>query len=382
MRIGLMLRHLGRQAGGSGTYTDMMLAHMLAADRSNEYVLLYDDPSRLGSYCAHPNVTEVAVRSPSKLIWDQVVAPWLAWRLHLDALFNLKTAAPFLAPCATMIVQHGADWFVMPEQYPLADRIYVKLFAPLYWRRADRILAVSEDTRRRLADLMHARTAAKLRMVYHGVDARFAAAPDPDALDRLRSRYDLRKPFVLYLGQIYPMKNVGGLIRAFARLRDRVGHDLVLVGKASPQSAGELALIDQLGLGERVRRIGRVPDEEVPLFFRAADLLAFPSLYEGFGIPIIEAMASGCPVVTSTAGACPEVAGDAAILVDPSDPQAIAEGIHLGLTDMALREELRRRGCARARDFSWESSARQSIAIIEEMVAATAGLRPSALALR
>jgi glycosyltransferase involved in cell wall biosynthesis len=382
MRIGLMLRHLGRQPGGSGTYTDMMLAHMLVADRSNEYVLLYDDPSRLGTYAAHPNVTEVAVRSPSKLIWDQVVTPWLAWRLGVDALFNLKMAAPFLAPCATMMVQHGADWFVMPEQYPLADRIYVKLFAGLYWRRADRIVAVSEDTRRRLADLMDARTAAKLRTVYHGVDARFAAPPDPDALDRLRSRYDLRKPFVLYLGQIYPMKNVGGLIKAFARLRDRVDHDLVLVGKASPRSAGELALIDELGLGERVRSVGRVPDEEVPLFFRAADLLAFPSLYEGFGIPIIEAMASGCPVVTSTAGACPEVAGDAAILVDPCDPQAIAEGVYLGLTDMALREELRRRGALRARDFSWDASARQTIAIIEEMVTATAGLRPSTLALR
>src|SRR4051794_286470 len=119
MRIGLMLRHLGRQPGGTGTYTSMMLRHMLAADRNNEYVLLYDDPARLGSYAAQPNVKEVAVRSRSKLVWDQIIVPLLAWRHRLDVIFNLKMTVPLLAPCATVFVQHGADWFVMPEQYPL-----------------------------------------------------------------------------------------------------------------------------------------------------------------------------------------------------------------------------------------------------------------------
>jgi hypothetical protein len=110
MRIGLMLRHLGRQPGGTGTYTNMMVSLMLAAHRNNEYVLLYDDPARLQSYTAHPNVTEVAVRLHSKLLWDQLIVPWLAWRYQVDVIFNLKMTAPFLAPCYTTCVQHGADW--------------------------------------------------------------------------------------------------------------------------------------------------------------------------------------------------------------------------------------------------------------------------------
>jgi glycosyltransferase involved in cell wall biosynthesis len=367
MRIGLMLRHLGRQPGGTGTYTNMMVRHMLAADRSNDYVLLYDDPSRLGAYAAHPNVTEVAVRSRSKLVWDQFVVPWLARRYGVDVIFNLKMAVPFLAPCHTAFVQHGADWFVMPEQYPLSDRLYVKLFARLYWRRADRIVAVSADTEQRLARLMDSKTAAKLHTICHGVDPKFGATADGQTLARLREQYGVQAPFVLYLGQIYPMKNVGGLIRAFSQVLDRVPHNLVLVGKANPRSAAELALIEQLGLRGRVRCIGWVRDEDVPLFYQAADLFAFPSLYEGFGIPIIEAMAAGCPVVTSTAGACPEVAGDAAILVDPRDANSIAAGIFRGLTDSVLREQLRERGRARAHEFTWEKSARQTIAMLETL---------------
>ena len=367
-RFGLMLRHLGRQPGGTGTYTNMMVRNILSIDHSNEYVLLYDDPARLGTYRHFPNAIEVACRAPSKLLWDQLVVPWLARRHGLDAIFNLKMTVPLLAPCPTALVQHGADWFVMPEQYPIMDRLYFTLFARLYWWRATRIVSVSDDSKQRLARIMNASAAAKLVTIFHGVDAKFTTQPDAQSLARLRSRYSLRTPFVLYLGQIYQMKNVGGLIRAFARIKHRLPHDLVIVGKAEPRSAAELALIDQLGLRDRVHVIGWVPDEDVPTFFHAADVFAFPSLYEGFGIPIIEAMAAGCPVVTSLAGACPEVAGDAAILVDPRNPDAIAAGILQVLTDPELRENLRQRGSARAREFTWEKSARQTIHMLESMV--------------
>ena len=367
-----MLRHLGRQPGGTGTYTDKMLESILTADGVNEYVLLYDTRERLGSYAQFPNVTEVAVRCPSKLLWDQIVVPWLARRHDLDVIFNLKMSIPLLAPCPTMYVTHGADWFVMPEQYPFLDQLYVRLFARLYWRRAARIVSVSADATRRLAALMDANDAAKLITIHHGVEARFSEPRDLQAVRGLRERYGLTAPFVLYLGQIYPMKNVGRLIRAFAQLRERVPHELVVVGKPSPRCAAELALIGELGLRDRVRCLGWVPNDDVPLFYQAADLLAFPSLYEGFGIPIIEAMAAGCPVVTSTAGACPEVAGDAAVLVDPLDVNAIATAIYRGLTDSQLRDTLRERGHARANKFSWEVAARKTIAALETLAGSSA----------
>ncbi len=377
MRVGIMLRHQGRQPGGTGTYTNMVVRHVLERDRNNEYLLIYDDASRLNSFPSYPNVREVAVGPRIKLLWDQIVVPWIGWRRKLDIIFNPKLSVPLLALCSTMFVQHGADWFEMPEQYPLLDQLYVMAFAGLYWRKSKCIISVSQDAQSRLAQRMDEKTAAKMHTVYHGVDGRFSPNPDPAALAALREKYRLHFPFVLYLGQIYPMKNVGGLIRAFAALRGRVPHNLVLVGKPGVNSAPDLALINELGVGDIVQHVGWVPDDEVPLFFNAADLFAFPSLYEGFGIPIIEAMASGCPVVTSTGGACPEVAGDAALLVDPHNIDAISSGIYRGLTDAELRGTLRRRGLARAKEFTWERSAQQTIELFES-VAQAGGRTPHA----
>jgi glycosyltransferase involved in cell wall biosynthesis len=161
------------------------------------------------------------------------------------------------------------------------------------------------------------------------------------------------------------MKNVSGILRAFAAIRGRIPHKLVLVGKLHPWAPNELALIDELGIGDSVVHLGYVPDEDVPLFYNLADVFVFPSLFEGFGIPILEAMASGCPVVTSTAGACPEVAGDAALLVDPNDVGAIAHAIQRLATDAGLRETMRARGLARVRRFSWEDAADQSVRVLE-----------------
>lgn len=376
MRIGLMLRHEGRQRGGTGTYTRMMVQHMLALDRQNEYVLLYDDKSHLNAYPSYPNVREIAIPSRSKLVWDQCIVPWVAYREKLDVVFNLKLSVPLLAPCRTAFVQHGADWLVMPEQYPLLNRLYRSLFVPLFWHKATRIISISQDAQRRLANRMNRGTAAKLYTVYHGVDDRFRPNRDAATLATFRRKYSIDFPFVLYLGQIYKMKNVGNLIRAFAQLRGRVPHKLLIVGKPGTRSKEDLGLIEKLGVGDTVIRVGWVPDEDVPLFYSAAELLTLPSIYEGFGLPIIEAMASGCPVLTSTGGACPEVAGDAALLVDPLNVDSISDGIYRGLTDRSLRADLRARGLARAREFPWERSARQTVELLESMVT-SAGSSPS-----
>ena len=363
MRIGLMLRHVGKQAGGIGTYTNEIVRHLLKADSENEYILFYREKEQAGSFGIHPNVREVALRAPSKMIWDQVVVPFGAKRERCDVLFNLKLSVPFLSPCKTAFVVHGADWFMFPQNYPLLHRIYHRFFMMLYIKRADAVVSISNNATALLlkAGLVSEK---KVATIHHGVNGRFLAEPPADQLARVRQRYKLRDPFILFVGQIYPMKNLSAMIRAFAQLRGRLPHKLVVVGKPLLRYQKEFELVEKLGLSSDIIFTGWIPDEDLPAFYRLADLFLFPSLYEGFGIPLLEAMASGCPIVTSNAGACPEVVGDAALIVDPGDDLAIAEAVYRLATDGALRSDLRQKGLERVQGFSWALAAQRTLAFL------------------
>ena len=183
----------------------------------------------------------------------------------------------------------------------------------------------------------------------------------------------LTRPYILFLGGITPLKNIGNLLRAFGRLAPTHDVDLVLAGFKRWSFEVELAPIAELGLEDRVKYVGYVPDEDLAALYSAAECLALPSWYEGFGIPIVEAMACGCPVVTSSGRhAAPEVAAGAAVLVDPADPAAIADGLARVLDDPALRAELIAKGLVRGPQFDWETTGRRTADVIESLVAAPA----------
>jgi glycosyltransferase involved in cell wall biosynthesis len=207
----------------------------------------------------------------------------------------------------------------------------------------------------------------KIATIYSAVSERFHRIHERELLAAVRKKYDLPQRFLLYVGQIYPMKNVGGIIKAYARLREIIPHRLVIVGQPTQRSKSELALIDHYGLRSDVMVTGRVPDAEIPVFYSLAELFVFPSLYEGFGLPLLEAMACGCPIVTSAGGATEEVAGDAAKLVNPRDPGSIAEGIDDLLRDSAARRELVERGFQRVKHFTWEKCAREVLQVLHSV---------------
>lgn len=367
MKIGVMLRHHKRQPGGIGTYTTNLLDCLLPMDRGVRYLLMYGGEEQMGDYAHHPNAEEVVLRSPSKLAWDQVAVPLAARRHHLDLVFNPKLSVPFLAPCKSVLVLHGADWFVFRENYPLLDRIYHRVFASLYCRRAEAIVSVSKDATGEIERALDV-DPSKIETIYHGVGKSFGVVTDRSKLEGLRDRYDLPDRFLLYLGQIYPMKNVGRIIRAFGKIRGEIPQKLVIVGSPAPKSERDLAAIAECGLEDDVVLVGWVPDEDVPLFYNLADAFVFPSLYEGFGIPILEAMACGCPVITSDRGAPREVAGEAAILVDPTDEDRIAATIVRVLEDRALREDLVSRGLRRVEEFTWEACARRTLRLFRRVM--------------
>ncbi len=369
MRIGFMLRNL-RERGGIKVYTVNLLEELLALDTGHEFFFLYDTKRLLGTYAGRPRVTEVVIRFPTKLGWDQVAVPWAARRLALDLIVNPKLSVPVLSGRPAVFTLHGAEQFAVPEVFGRVDRIYTAFMMPIFCRKA---AAVISTTRMGVDEIVRYVGAerAKLHPVHEAAHPRFRPLP-AQALAPVKERYGLPDRFILFVGGVNPLKNVANLLRAFHALASELPHVLVMVGFQRWKFERDVALIDELGLRDRVLETGFVPDDDLPAIYNLAECLVLPSLYEGFGIPILEAMACGCPVVTSTAGCAPEVAGEAAVLVDPYRVEDIAGGIRRALGDPDLRARLVARGREHAAGFSWRRAARESLAVYEAAAAAQA----------
>ncbi|MGA8262097.1 MAG: glycosyltransferase family 1 protein [Arenicellales bacterium] len=365
MKIGIMLRHLGQHGGGVLVYTESLLRRLLAMDTGHEFVLLHSDDTRVGAYGRGAQVRELVLGRAPTLMWDQ----WAAWqaarREHLDIIFNPKYSLPLMSNCRGVFVCHGLDWYIMPWGSRPLDRINHRLLIPRYTKKAAAIIAVSETARQNMIEYLHAEE-SRVHTVYHGVDEAFSLPVAPERLEEVRRRYGLPERFLLYCGQIYPPKNFGRLIQAYARVGPPQGISLVVAGSHTWLCEDEIALIDKLGLGDWVVRPGWIGRGDLPAFYRLAEALVLPSLYESFGTPIVEAMSSGCPVVTSDCYGAAEIAGGAALLVDPDHVDSIAEGIEQVIDDQQLRRRLIEAGHKRAGDFSWEKCARETLEVLEQ----------------
>ena len=362
MKIGVMLRSL-TDVGGPGEYTRSLLNALLRIDRVNEYYLFIADAALGARFREFPNAHPVVLSSPSKLIFDQVMVPRAVRRYGCDVVINLKHSVPLLTGAPAIFVMHGADWLAFPQNYYLFDRLYHKLSLPFFCRKAARIISVSHDATRIAVERLNL-PPSQVATVYHGFRTDFHRVEDPERRARARERYNLPERFILYVGRIYPMKNVRGLVEAFAKLRDRVPHSLVISGIKHYKTEPDFAAIDEHSLHDRVIATGFVEEEDLPLLYSMADAFVLPSLYEGFGIPLLEAMACGCPIVTSTQGSCPEVVDGAGVLVNPYDTADIAEGIYRILNDSGLAAGLVRKGYQRVAQFSWEKCARETLDVI------------------
>jgi glycosyltransferase involved in cell wall biosynthesis len=360
---------------GAGVYIRKLLDALLELDRTNQYVLLYVRPEQAGRYPQHANVREVVVGAPGKLLWDQVAVPLVARRLGLDVLFHHKFSIPVVAPCPTVVQQRGTEYWTFPEYYPTwgdrANRLYNKWSIPLFCRRAARVLTNSDSLASELETLAGV-PADKMTTIYAAADEQFTPVTDPDQLARVRSRYGLPdEPFFLMVVKGYarieyegaalcPRKNVEGTLAAFARARaaEPACPPLVILGAGVRQRLTPAVLRERFDLPvEAVVIPGLIGHEDMPAVYSLAGGLLFPSYYESFGIPLVEAMACGCPVITSNAPACPEVVGDAALVVDPDDVDALADAMTRLVRSPSLRAQLRERGLARSGQFSWDRGA-------------------------
>lgn len=367
MKIGIMLRHYEQQEGGVKVYTKKLLPLLFTMGSRHKYVLIYQNPKLLGTYASYPNVEEVVSTLPGTVLWDQIAVPLIARRHGLDLIFNPKFTVPFFTRSKTMFVLHGSEWFEIPEHFKRHDQFYFNLFVPLYCRSADAFVAVSNAVK---ADVVRHTgvAAAKVFPIHNGFDPDvFKPVRDPVQLEAVRRKYNLPKHFILWAGQIESRKNVARLIRAFARMTDEIPHSLVLAGEQRWNSSAELRTAREVGVESRILLPGWITHADLPAVYSLAELYAFPSLYEGFGIPLLEAMACGTPIVTATTCAAPEVTDGAACLVDPLSVEDIAAGIRRTLFDQDLRRQLIARGLERARDFSWRKCADEVLAVFNTL---------------
>ncbi len=343
---------------GIGTYIRNLLRHLARIDRENEYVLLCHEPdmgvaAQLGS-----NFRAVLEASANYSIREQFHVPWVLLREKPDVFHAPHYVLPTAIRCRSVVTIHDCIHLMFPQYLP--NRAAYAYARASMWRAAkhsDRILTVSEASKRDILRFFSV-PPDKISVVYNAIDERFWIEPAPEDLARVRERFQLDHGFVLYVGTIKPHKNLVRLIEAFAELRTGEFEDLklLIIGDEISKLPSLRRAVHSLKLHKHVRFLGFLPDETLAALYRLAAVFVFPSLYEGFGLPPLEAMASGTPVVTSNVSSLPEVAGDAAVLVDPYDVASIVDGMRRVLTDPVLAGELRRKGLVRARDFSWERS--------------------------
>jgi glycosyltransferase involved in cell wall biosynthesis len=371
MRIGIPLKSHDPGWGGPGTYTIEIVKHLLQADTRNEYALFYPRSPEVSRYFGQyrslaPRVREIDIGTRSGFHADLAVVPHLARKLGVDVFFSPFTALPLHGRFRKVMTVLGAERYAVPGLLSLRAALSWRLMETVTLWRADRVLAISETMKRDFCQALKF-PPERVCTTYLGVNPAFQPVDDGERLRRVREQYRLPEHFVLFVGYLFPNKNFTNLVKGFHTVAADIPHHLVVCGGRRWKYEADLAQVQVLGLTERVRFLDFVPQDDLVALFSLATCFAFPSLYESFGLAMVEAMSCGCPVVASNTGALPEIAGDAALFCDPLSPADIGRAIHALAGDPALQATYRERALARAREFTWERTARETLAVLEEL---------------
>jgi glycosyltransferase involved in cell wall biosynthesis len=347
------------RSAGIHWYIHNLLEHLPEADPGLDYTVFLRDrgyPERAGLRLRRSELP--THRPPVRFLWEQAVQPWAARRAGLDLLHCPAFVGPLMRTVPFVVTVHDLSFLFFPEGFRGGNRTYLRLLTAWSVRRARRVIAVSESTRQ---DLIrhYGLPADRVDVVYNGVDVAFRPLP-PEEVAAFRARQGLPERFLLFVGTLEPRKNIVRLIEAYARL-PQPRSQLMLVGGKGWFFDQVFLRVEELDLAGEVRFVGYIPAEELPWWYNAATALVYPSLYEGFGLPALEAMACGVPVVTSTTSSLPEVVGQAGILVEPTDVAALTAALHRVLQDAALRAKIRAAGLEQAARFSWAETARGTV---------------------
>ncbi|MDW8298725.1 MAG: glycosyltransferase family 1 protein [Anaerolineae bacterium] len=362
MRIGWNALYLRRGViNGTSVYAEQLIKAILTLDSDNIYYLYLNRDLADFPTPDVPNLRRVICPiSPNNRVlryaYEQTVLPFLARRHRLDLLHSLNTIAPLLLPCPSVVTLHDTRFVVLSEDMSALRRRIVIFFTASGSRRAKRVIAVSEFAKREMS--AHLRLSAqKIDVVHSGAGTTTPICYGAEAA-AIRAQHGVQQPYIAAIGGGYPHKNIPRLLDAFRQIQADFPHDLVLIGKVPPNVSPEQ-------LTERVRITGYVPHAHLPTLLNGAALFVLPSLYEGFGLPVLEAQAADVPLVCSRAAALPEIAGKGAYYFDPNDTADLVAALRTCLSDSALRETLRMEGRANLQRFSWASAARKTLEVYQ-----------------
>lgn len=367
LKVGIFLVMTGRKAGGPETYERCLVDSLLRVDPESHYQTYSLDRASVAMLPpAGPRMAHRVLRPKLRVVSTAISLPLALMRDGIDLLHAPFTPPPF-STRPYVFTHHCFSTFNHPEFY--APNILFRLNALLKkgLRSAKRIICVSNCTRDLTAEHFGL-DLDRMDVVYNGVGAQYRVHDKGVARALMAERHGLRRPFLLYVGKLESRKNIVRILEAFDHFRRQADGpvQLVLAGTRTPMSVGIDETIRSLKLQDDVKEIGYVPDEDLPLLYSAARMFVFPSLWEGFGIPVIEAMACGTPVLTSNLSSLPEVSGDAALLVDPYRVEDITQAMLTLWRDPLLCETLIQRGLRNAQRFSWDETARQTLAVYRE----------------
>jgi glycosyltransferase involved in cell wall biosynthesis len=359
VRIAIDARLVGYVQGGTSQYL-LKLLHALAALRTGDDLLVLEG-RRAAPDNPWPNsAARLRLSTPPHHRLEQLILPLELLRVRADVLHSPDFIPPFRRRIPAVITIHDLAFLRFPHlQTPESARYYGQVRRAV--QSAEQIIAVSESTRRDLLELVQA-PEERITVVHSAAGPEYRPL-DEDELEHARARLGLPSRFILFVGTIEPRKNLPVLLQAYAAMDAERAAPLVVVGNRGWLFDEVFRTRDELGLGSRVLFVGGVPAEQLVYYYSCASCLVLPSLYEGFGLPVIEAMACGTPVVVSNVSSLPEVAGDAAIAVSPDDVQGFADAMTRLLADDDLRRKLSELGLQRAREFSWERAAVGTLAV-------------------
>jgi len=377
MRIGIDVRLMTSDMTGIGKFLNGILGSLLEIDKFNQYIFYYCDGSVGDKFKNNENIKLRKIKlvfkkrfehSLTKVLWEQVQFPFVASHDHLDILFSPYFDFPLIYNKKFIVTIHDISILLFPKNHSVRFRIYYYNLLKYIAKKATKIITVSNNSKKDICNYLDV-PEEKIEVIYGAVEENCFSKNSDKSNQKILKKYGIKNKFILYSGGMGARKNLKVLVKAFAEIQKNAKekYDLVLTGEKNIITNQLSNLTKELGIRKNVIFTGYILEKDLSSLYHSAELMVYPSLYEGFGFPLLEAMICGTPIICSNSSSLPEVVGDAALLVDTQDYIQLSNAIIEVLNNETLKIELLRKGIVRVKKFSWKKSAKKLLSVLEEV---------------